>query len=120
VDIEVTANRGMERHHMTGDPPPHPAECFDEVFDAYFVEIRRYAAKRLGPDAAADIAAQTFPGGVPAASQEELTKPSGEYAEMKPGFIINYETVRSAAWTDTKPGKPSAELPFRQYHDPLR
>jgi hypothetical protein len=39
---------------------------------------------------------------------------------MKPGFIINYETVRSAAWTDTKPGKPSAELPFRQYHDPLR
>ena len=45
---------------MTGDPPPHPAERFDEVFDAYFVEIRRYAAKRLGPDAAADIAAQTF------------------------------------------------------------
>ncbi|WP_141956446.1 hypothetical protein [Actinoallomurus bryophytorum] len=44
--------------------------------------------------------------------QEELTKPSGEYAEMKPGFIINYETVRSAAWTDTKPGKPSTELPF--------
>jgi len=45
---------------MTGDPPPHPAERFDEVFDAYFAEIHRYAAKRLGQDAAADIAAQTF------------------------------------------------------------
>ncbi|GAA2629647.1 sigma-70 family RNA polymerase sigma factor [Actinomadura fulvescens] len=45
---------------MTGDPPPRSAERFDEVFDAYFAEIRRYAAKRLGPDAAADVAAQTF------------------------------------------------------------
>jgi hypothetical protein len=44
--------------------------------------------------------------------QEELTKPGGEYAKMKPGFIIDYETVRSAAWTDTKPGKPPAGLPF--------
>jgi RNA polymerase sigma factor (sigma-70 family) len=50
----------MERHQMTGDSPPHPAECFDEVFDTFFVEIRGYAAKRLGPDAAADVAAQTF------------------------------------------------------------
>jgi RNA polymerase sigma-70 factor (ECF subfamily) len=56
----VTAIRAMERHHMTGDPPPRLAERFDEVFDAYFVEIHRYAAKRLGPDAAADVAAQTF------------------------------------------------------------
>ena len=45
---------------MTGDPPPRPAERFDEVFDAYFPEIHRYAAKRLGRDAAADVAAQTF------------------------------------------------------------
>ncbi|GAA1292174.1 RNA polymerase sigma factor [Planotetraspora silvatica] len=45
---------------MTGDSPPRPAERFDEVFDVYFAEIHRYAAKRLGPDAAADIAAQTF------------------------------------------------------------
>ncbi|REE98815.1 RNA polymerase sigma factor [Thermomonospora umbrina] len=45
---------------MTGDPPPHPAERFDEVFDAYFAEIHRYAAKRLGQDVAADVAAQTF------------------------------------------------------------
>jgi hypothetical protein len=43
--------------------------------------------------------------------QEELTKPGGPYAEMKPGFVINYQAVRSAKWTDTKP-KPSAELPF--------
>jgi hypothetical protein len=45
---------------MTGDPPPRPAERFKEVFDVYFAEIHRYAAKRLGPDAAADVAAQTF------------------------------------------------------------
>jgi RNA polymerase sigma-70 factor (ECF subfamily) len=45
---------------MTGDPPPDPAERFDEVFGAYFAEIHRYAAKRIGPDAAGDVAAQTF------------------------------------------------------------
>ena len=45
---------------MTGDPPPDPAGRFDEVFDAYFAEIHRYAARRLGPDAAGDVAAQTF------------------------------------------------------------
>ncbi|GII31329.1 DNA-directed RNA polymerase sigma-70 factor [Planotetraspora mira] len=59
-DTHVTAIRAMERHHMTGDSPSRPAERFDEVFDVYFVEIHRYAAKRLGPDAAADVAAQTF------------------------------------------------------------
>ncbi|GAA4580377.1 hypothetical protein GCM10023194_08550 [Planotetraspora phitsanulokensis] len=42
---------------------------------------------------------------------EELTRPGGPYAEMKPGFVINYWTLRSAQWTDTKP-KPPAELPF--------
>jgi RNA polymerase sigma factor (sigma-70 family) len=55
---------------MTGDPPPtdpaehaysaDPAGRFSDVFDAYFAEIHRYAAKRLGPDAAADVAAQAF------------------------------------------------------------
>ncbi|GAA4609160.1 hypothetical protein GCM10023195_36650 [Actinoallomurus liliacearum] len=43
--------------------------------------------------------------------QEELTTPGGPYAEMKPGFIINYSVVRSSGWTDTAP-KPPAELPF--------
>lgn len=43
--------------------------------------------------------------------QDTLTKPGGPYAEMKPGFIINYVAVRSSGWTDTKP-KPPAELPF--------
>ncbi|WP_412515652.1 RNA polymerase sigma factor [Actinomadura madurae] len=35
-------------------------ERFGEVFDAHFAEIHGYAAKRLGPDAASDIASQTF------------------------------------------------------------
>ncbi|NEA29451.1 hypothetical protein, partial [Actinomadura bangladeshensis] len=43
--------------------------------------------------------------------QDTLTKPGGPYAEMKPGFIINYVAVRSSGWTDTKP-EPPAELPF--------
>lgn len=44
--------------------------------------------------------------------QEELTKPGGPYAEMKPGFIINFTAYRSAGWTDTKPTTPPAALPF--------
>ena len=43
--------------------------------------------------------------------QEELTTPGGPYAEMKPGFVINYSATRSAKWTDTKPNPP-AGLPF--------
>ncbi|MDL4773015.1 MULTISPECIES: RNA polymerase sigma factor [Thermomonosporaceae] len=45
---------------MTGEPSPRPADDFEGVADLYFAEIRRYGAKRLGPDAAADVAAQTF------------------------------------------------------------
>jgi hypothetical protein len=42
-----------------------------------------------------------------------------QYVEIGTLFVESaavekdYETVRSAAWTDAKPGKPSAELPFR-------
>ncbi|KAB2363165.1 hypothetical protein [Actinomadura montaniterrae] len=43
--------------------------------------------------------------------QNQLTVPGGPYAEMKPGFIIDYSAVRSARWTDTKPAPP-ARLPF--------
>ncbi|WP_243711159.1 RNA polymerase sigma factor [Actinomadura sp. KC216] len=35
-------------------------ERFGVIFDAYFAEIHGYAARRLGPDAAADVASQTF------------------------------------------------------------
>ncbi|WP_141579390.1 CU044_5270 family protein [Actinomadura sp. WMMA1423] len=42
---------------------------------------------------------------------DQLTKPGGPYAEMKPGFVISYEADRSPRWTDTRP-KPPAELPF--------
>lgn len=35
-------------------------ERFGRIFDAYFPEIHGYAARRLGPDAAPDIASQTF------------------------------------------------------------
>ncbi|MGP4026239.1 CU044_5270 family protein [Actinomadura sp. 3N407] len=43
--------------------------------------------------------------------QEQLTRPGGEFAEMKPGFVIEHQTVRSAKWTDGRP-KPPAKLPF--------
>lgn len=46
---------------MPGDSPAgDPAGHFGEVFDGYFEEIHRYAARRLGQDAAADVAAQVF------------------------------------------------------------
>ncbi|MEU8802453.1 RNA polymerase sigma factor [Spirillospora sp. NPDC048819] len=35
-------------------------ERFGAIFDAYFAEIHGYAARRLGPDAASDVASQTF------------------------------------------------------------
>lgn len=43
--------------------------------------------------------------------QYVLTKPGGPYARMKPGFVIEYQAVRAAGWTEAKP-KPPAELPF--------
>ncbi|GGP97737.1 hypothetical protein BKA00_005911 [Actinomadura coerulea] len=43
--------------------------------------------------------------------QAVLTEPGGPYARMKPGFVIEYQAVRSAGWSDAKP-KPPAELPF--------
>ncbi|MEU8124470.1 hypothetical protein AB0C21_37655 [Spirillospora sp. NPDC049024] len=43
--------------------------------------------------------------------QDVLTEPGGPYAQMKPGFVIEYQAVRSSGWTDAKP-KPPAELPF--------
>jgi RNA polymerase sigma-70 factor (ECF subfamily) len=38
----------------------HDPERFTVIFDRYFAEIHGYAARRLGPDAADDIAADTF------------------------------------------------------------
>ncbi|MVZ99001.1 sigma-70 family RNA polymerase sigma factor [Actinomadura sp. LD22] len=35
-------------------------DAFAEIFHRHFAEIHRYAARRLGPDAADDIAAETF------------------------------------------------------------
>lgn len=35
-------------------------ELFGIIFDRYFPEIHRYIARRLGPDAADDLAAETF------------------------------------------------------------
>ena len=35
-------------------------ERFAEIFHRYFAEIHRYVARRLGPDTADDIAAETF------------------------------------------------------------
>ncbi|TDC66602.1 hypothetical protein E1200_16435 [Actinomadura sp. GC306] len=42
---------------------------------------------------------------------DQLTVPGGRYAEMRPGFVIEHQSVRSAKWTDDKP-KPPATLPY--------
>jgi RNA polymerase sigma-70 factor (ECF subfamily) len=36
------------------------AECFAVLFDRYYAQIHRYAARRLGRDLADDVAAETF------------------------------------------------------------
>ncbi|MFI6540072.1 RNA polymerase sigma factor [Nonomuraea sp. NPDC050547] len=41
-------------------PPEASLDDFDAVFDAYFPEIHRYVAQRLGPDHADDVVAETF------------------------------------------------------------
>ena len=35
-------------------------DCFGVLFDRYFAEIHGYAARRIGRDAADDVAAETF------------------------------------------------------------
>jgi RNA polymerase sigma factor (sigma-70 family) len=35
-------------------------ERFGEIFDVYFAEIRAYVARRIGPENASDVAAETF------------------------------------------------------------
>ncbi|MGK5550007.1 CU044_5270 family protein [Actinomadura kijaniata] len=44
--------------------------------------------------------------------QNMLTRPGGPYAQMKPGFIIEFQAVRSEGWSDTRP-KPRPELPYQ-------
>ncbi|MBO2465801.1 hypothetical protein [Actinomadura violacea] len=40
-----------------------------------------------------------------------LARPGGAYRSQAPGFVIDYELVRSSGWTDTRP-KPPPKLPF--------
>jgi hypothetical protein len=45
-------------------------------------------------------------------TEEVLVTPRGQYRGQAPGFVINYELMRSSGWTDTKPAPPRT-LPFR-------
>jgi hypothetical protein len=44
--------------------------------------------------------------------EQVLVTPGGEYRTQAPGFVINYELMRSSGWTDTKPAPPDT-LPFQ-------
>jgi hypothetical protein len=44
-------------------------------------------------------------------TENVLTEPGAEYAEQRPGFVINYHVARGSAWTDKKPSPPT-KLPF--------
>jgi hypothetical protein len=46
------------------------------------------------------------------AQEEVLTRPGGEYAHEKPGFVIYYTAIRSQGWTNAKPAGPPAQLPL--------
>ena len=56
----------------------HDPARFTAVFDRYFAEIHGYAARRLGPDAADDIAADTF------------TTAEQEFVEACGNVVANY------------------------------
>lgn len=43
--------------------------------------------------------------------QQVLTRPGGEYASLKPGFVIRYDVRRGSGWTNEKP-TPPAKPPF--------
>jgi hypothetical protein len=43
--------------------------------------------------------------------QQVLTRPGGEYASTKPGFIIRYGVTTGSGWTNDKPAPP-AKPPF--------
>jgi hypothetical protein len=43
--------------------------------------------------------------------QQVLTRPGGEYASLKPGFVIRYDVTKGSGWTNNKP-TPPAKLPF--------
>ncbi|MEU4512203.1 RNA polymerase sigma factor [Nonomuraea wenchangensis] len=80
------------------DPSPHPAlrvaaetsdatviansrqepEWFSVIFDRYFAAIHRYAAARLGPAAADDVAAETFLAGFDQRERYDLTRPDAK------------------------------------------
>mgnify|MGYP001475890041 CR=1 FL=1 len=45
------------------------------------------------------------------ARMDQLTRPGGRYAQMRPGLVIEYSAVRSQGWSDTRP-EPSDAPPF--------
>ncbi|MFD1937904.1 MULTISPECIES: RNA polymerase sigma factor [Nonomuraea] len=53
----------------------HEPEWFSMIFDRYFTSIRRYAAARLGPSAADDVAAETFLAAFDQRDRYDLTCP---------------------------------------------
>ncbi|MEV0383156.1 RNA polymerase sigma factor [Nonomuraea sp. NPDC050643] len=50
-------------------------EWFSVIFDRYFTAIHRYAAARLGPGAADDVAAETFLAAFDQRDRYDLTRP---------------------------------------------
>ncbi|MFD8526817.1 RNA polymerase sigma factor [Streptosporangium canum] len=53
----------------------HEPEWFSMIFDRYFTAIHRYAAARLGPGAADDVAAETFLAAFDQRDRYDLTRP---------------------------------------------
>ncbi|GGP04731.1 RNA polymerase sigma factor [Nonomuraea glycinis] len=56
----------------------HDPEWFSVIFDRYFTTIHRYAAARLGPAAADDVAAETFLAGFDQRGRYDLTRPEAK------------------------------------------
>lgn len=81
-----------------GDVPVDRETAFVALFDAYYAKILAYATRRLGPDAATDVVADTF---VTAWLKLELidaaeTRGQGRMAETNRQLASNLEKIIAA------------------------
>src|SRR5579859_7997591 len=87
----------------------HAPECFGVLFDRHAPAIGRYIARRLGPDVADDLAAETF-----LVAQSSRSPPSGtvEWPSLQePRSLRNSAHFRSSAATRRASRRPLSIAP---------
>ncbi|HEY0540429.1 MAG TPA: sigma factor [Actinoallomurus sp.] len=100
-------------------------ERFGAIFDAYFAEIHAYVARRIGPENASDVVAETFLAAFRKRDRYDPARASVRgwlygfatklvyedvvlganiiYPTLPAGTIASTTTVRTAGWTEKSP-----------------